>query len=555
MMTDDSGEARARELADQWNQRGQLPTEAELIAAGEELGKTDWVLHYDPAWGWDVTHGDQWHKPQPERFAARAPQPRAPKGGVTIDGKFYRGGQFIPAGGAGVGSTDFTVAPELPQPHTPVIRKPGEKRPKAEKPPEKEKPAPTAAQKHADMVKSTGAKIEGKGPKPPPEPLPKPKPPEKTEFPKTKKDLDDLWMKHRKANYPGQLALEEELGLDPKAVREEGFHKTLKSALEAKLNSVPIGERIAQDAVGKGVADEMAALHKQMEAAGQTTAQLATRTMDARNKLDIATDKVKALAQRRRSKHFDKEKAVAEAKASVEALTKEWEGLVKAKTDAKAGRDDFRKQAHAKLRDLIAAPEPLEIKANGLDAHPVENVRADMKTGLDFLAGIVGRGGMADFPAFNLTHDTTDAIRRGHGSAYYRSGTHAVNMTDGSGAGTAVHEMAHGLEYNLPGAQAACKAFLEHRVGNEPLQQLNKAKPGSGYADWEKGRMDKFDAAFGQSGWYVGKEANGDATEILSMGVERLFEEPASFAAKDPEYFTFVVGVLNGRLRDNPIPE
>jgi hypothetical protein len=120
---------------------------------------------------------------------------------------------------------------------------------------------------------------------------------------------------------------------------------------------------------------------------------------------------------------------------------------------------------------------------------------------------------------------------------------------------TAVHEIGHGIEYEMPGAQAACLEFLKHRVGNEPLQKLRDVLPSSSYADWEEGRKDKFDAAFGDSAWYVGKKEMGGATEILSMGVEKLYSSPAEFAAKDPEYFQFIVGILNGELRNNPIPK
>lgn len=69
--------------ADLWNERP--PTHAQLDAAHDELSGGDWIVNYD-------TRSGEWHvSPAGVAFAERAP-----KGGVTIDGKFYRGGMFIP---------------------------------------------------------------------------------------------------------------------------------------------------------------------------------------------------------------------------------------------------------------------------------------------------------------------------------------------------------------------------------------------------------------------------------------------------------------------------
>ena len=61
---------------------------------------------------------------------------------------------------------------------------------------------------------------------------------------------------------------------------------------------------------------------------------------------------------------------------------------------------------------------------------------------------------------------------------------------------TNVHEMGHGIEYKMPGAQTAAQRFLEHRVGKEPLRNLTEVLPNHGYGDWEQGRKDDQDEAF-----------------------------------------------------------
>jgi len=49
--------------------------------------------------------------------------------------------------------------------------------------------------------------------------------------------------------------------------------------------------------------------------------------------------------------------------------------------------------------------------------------------------------------------------------------------------------------------------------------------------------------------YYVGKDYKYKATEALSMGLQKVFEDPLRFAKLDPEYFKFVLGQLDGSLR------
>ncbi len=111
----------------------------------------------------------------------------------------------------------------------------------------------------------------------------------------------------------------------------------------------------------------------------------------------------------------------------------------------------------------------------------------------------------------------------------------------------------HAVEAYDPGIAAACQDFYRHRVGAEEPQTLNDVAPGSSYGPYEAGIKDNFDRAFGErKAWYAGK-AGGE--EILTMGVQKLFEDPSGFAENDPEYCAFIVGVLDGSLRNKPIPQ
>ncbi len=112
------------------------------------------------------------------------------------------------------------------------------------------------------------------------------------------------------------------------------------------------------------------------------------------------------------------------------------------------------------------------------------------------------------------------------------------------------HELGHMLEHQVPGWNASAQAFLKHRVGDEPLTQLRSLPGGkTRYDRGEYGRKDNFDKAFGDSAHYVGKDHGKNASEVTSMGLEKLFTDPVGFARKDPEHAKFIMGMLDGSLR------
>lgn len=116
--------------------------------------------------------------------------------------------------------------------------------------------------------------------------------------------------------------------------------------------------------------------------------------------------------------------------------------------------------------------------------------------------------------------------------------------------GTMVHELGHHVEFAVPGAEKAAQEFLRHRVGDQPLRPLRDVAPGLRYRADEMGRDDDFARAFGpEAAWYVGKHYDSGSTEILSMGLELLYNSPVHFAKNDPEYCKFVLGILDGSLR------
>lgn len=89
----EEGRALAEMYADDLNllgAAGQLPSEDELHRAHAELQRTGWQVDYDArAKRWAV-------RPAGPEAGVHAFAERAPKGGITINGTFYRGGRWIP---------------------------------------------------------------------------------------------------------------------------------------------------------------------------------------------------------------------------------------------------------------------------------------------------------------------------------------------------------------------------------------------------------------------------------------------------------------------------
>lgn len=94
-VTEDTGCKLAQAYAELFNEEGDEIPEDQLEAAGAILGRTDWVLHWDGE-KWVVHHAEEGTFSHEQEDYARHSL-RAPKGGVHIGGRFYRGGQFIPS--------------------------------------------------------------------------------------------------------------------------------------------------------------------------------------------------------------------------------------------------------------------------------------------------------------------------------------------------------------------------------------------------------------------------------------------------------------------------
>lgn len=98
-----------------------------------------------------------------------------------------------------------------------------------------------------------------------------------------------------------------------------------------------------------------------------------------------------------------------------------------------------------------------------------------------------------------------------------------------------VHEFAHHLSYRIKGVMSAQNNFFLRRTAGEKTVTL----PGTSVL----GKKDKF----GKLNYYAGRiYSNGETPEIISIGMEKVWKNPAKVARDDPEWFDLVMTALRG---------
>lgn len=147
------------------------------------------------------------------------------------------------------------------------------------------------------------------------------------------------------------------------------------------------------------------------------------------------------------------------------------------------------------------------------------------------------------------------------GRAHYVPNKSLIMMTESNDTRIYLHEMGHLLEENVPGAVQDARAFYNSRVDRRSDIAMGK---------WgmpkEVGNPDDFEKAFRACGTgspgrtvescaaYTGKRyhpthyqrAEQFETEVVSMGMELLYENPVAFAKTDPQWCGLILRVLTG---------
>ena len=123
--------------------------------------------------------------------------------------------------------------------------------------------------------------------------------------------------------------------------------------------------------------------------------------------------------------------------------------------------------------------------------------------------------------------------------ACYRSQTNRVYVTAWEDTKVIVHEFGHGVERWDAHVHQRCVEFLHMRAEDSETEWL-----GPGFKDYELGLPG--DWLHPYVGKLYGSWEDPVATEVLSMGLQWLYEKPNWFRENDPEMFNFIVGIVTG---------
>lgn len=189
---------------------------------------------------------------------------------------------------------------------------------------------------------------------------------------------------------------------------------------------------------------------------------------------------------------------------------------------------------NAECRAQLYYPSEERGELQALGKYPFGNIDAAraLTGGINDIEGIVD----PDILASTSNKPVMFRARMGSGRCNY--GNKTIQLFENYlTKGTVVHEVGHYLEDVVPGVHKAANYFLEDRTRGEEWQRLSDLAPNRGYDPDEWAKPDKFLSA------YMGK-SYPDATEIVSMGIQYLVEDPQLLATKDPEYFDFILGII-----------
>lgn len=229
-----------------------------------------------------------------------------------------------------------------------------------------------------------------------------------------------------------------------------------------------------------------------------------------------------------------KAKPGTEKRASLQA---EYDQIMKQLSDA-TNMDVGEKDRESILELFGESTPPIAYSADEFASQQ----QAEISNGVEFVSKLISPDIAKNIPPVKFSVSQT-------GRAFYHPSEKTINLfrTSVHGAKTVVHELGHHLEQTIPGLHDAAMAFLNYRCGNEQARKMDDKVKGF-YDNHEHGRDDDFAKAFPDNSHYVGKIYNEKgASEVISMGLEKLYTDPIGFAKADPEFFVFLVGAIKGK--------
>jgi len=201
---------------------------------------------------------------------------------------------------------------------------------------------------------------------------------------------------------------------------------------------------------------------------------------------------------------------------------------------------ELKQQIRTNGIDSVAVPKSQQ--ANVTMDTDIETGREEAQAGLDLFNRLVGTG-TVDGEAVTVSRRNTN--RACYTPLFFASDAGHVKLSQGDKRITMLHEMGHWLEDRDPAIHQKAITFLDKRTAGEEPQRLADLYPGHNYDQYEITKKDKFYHAY--TGKLYESGTHGQyATEVISMGLQHLYENAYQFAKNDPDFFDFMIATLRG---------
>jgi SPP1 gp7 family putative phage head morphogenesis protein len=204
-------------------------------------------------------------------------------------------------------------------------------------------------------------------------------------------------------------------------------------------------------------------------------------------------------------------------------------------------------------RDRLDAERKLAVKqANALrEKRTEEALRAISQTPAKFNMALVSKfpdsqavairtatQTVRDFIGEGLFDSLTLEARKIRGNrSYYLGGS--IHLSKHATKNVVAHEIGHWLEDVDKDLNAKAIAFRRARTEGETQVQLRKLTGNKGYRANEYTMKDRFRDPYAGKLYQMNKH-----TEIISMGLQWMIEDPVSFASEDADYFDFIFSLF-----------
>ena len=242
--------------------------------------------------------------------------------------------------------------------------------------------------------------------------------------------------------------------------------------------------------------------------------------------------------------HKRKLKALLSSVDTPDQVISEQERMLQSAKTAKQYFDDFIKKA----RRLVQVDNPTRISVKTIAGSDID--KRSIQRGVDAFSKLI------DIPEIEqIVTIVNDQATAPTSRAHYDIDNKTVFLSKRGKIqppqSEVIHELGHWLEDTHPEIQDEVDQFYRKRTKGEPLVKLKQLIPANGLGEDEITRRDKFVHP------YIGKHYNvpggfvrqKGVTEVLSMGLELMHENPAYLAKKDPEMFDFIYKVVRRGIR------